>query len=257
MLNQDDFVYKKFKQHIEEKGLSINKIEDDFVFISQGDFDLKISLENLQRNFERDKDEVYIEEFVSSILEGFEPLPEWIVAKKNVFPSLFPSSYEYDDFINYPITEKFNTVFIYSDDFKNTWLTYEQLTKWNISEKEFIETVYKNIQLELLNTSFQIDLIENIKLGFFETEHTTLKSSLLLSKNLKEKVINELGWPICAVLPVRDFCYLFSEKDFDFFSDRLGAIVVEEYKNSGYPITTEIIKISDDGIKAIGEYPVE
>ena len=72
---------------------------------------------------------------------------------------------------------------------------------------------------------------------------------------MKEKVKKEFGFPFYAVIPVRDFCYIFSENDFDFFSDRISQIVVDEYKKSGYPITTEILKFTDKGVEAVGQYP--
>jgi len=33
--------------------------------------------------------------------------------------------------------------------------------------------------------------------------------------------------------------------------------VVKEYKESGYPITTEILKFTDQGVEAVGKYPME
>jgi len=81
-----------------------------------------------------------------------------------------------------------------------------------------------------------------------------LKSALLFSTNLKQKVSSIIGWPIYCVLPVRDFCYIFSASDKDKLINELGQTVVKEYNESGYEITKEIIKISYDGIEAIGKY---
>lgn len=255
---EEDIFFDKIKNALEEQGLSIDRIDEEgLIYVTNGELELRISLDNVRKEYERDKDETYISEFISAITYSLEPIPDWEIAKSNIFLSLFPSDYDYGDFVNYPVTEKFHTVFIYSSDSKNTWVDYDQLKEWNISEKELVATAYRNMDEELSKTSLEITIIEDRKLAYLETEHDTLKSSLLLSKNLKEKVFAELGWGICAVLPVRDFCYLFSEKDFDFFSERLGSVVVDEYKKSGYPITTEIIKISDEGITAFGEYSVE
>jgi hypothetical protein len=35
----------------------------------------------------------------------------------------------------------------------------------------------------------------------------------------------------------------------------MGSVVVNEFRSSGYPITTEVLRISDDGIEAIGRFP--
>ena len=74
---------------------------------------------------------------------------------------------------------------------------------------------------------------------------------------MKNKIESDFGFPFYAVIPVRDFCYIFSENDFAFFSERIGKVVVDEYKQSGYPITTEILKFTDEGVETVGQYPVE
>jgi hypothetical protein len=94
---------------------------------------------------------------------------------------------------------------------------------------------------------------DGLRLAFFETSIEGVKSALLFSELLKEKVEAVLGWPIYCVLPVRDFCYMFSEKDDELLS-RLGEIVLEEYSKSAYPVTTEALLISDEGIKTVGKY---
>ncbi|RXM45414.1 hypothetical protein BOW55_16090 [Flavobacterium sp. YO12] len=85
-------------------------------------------------------------------------------------------------------------------------------------------------------------------------EEVSLKSSCLFSSNFKNLVQNNIGFPFYAVIPVRDFCYVFAEEDFDYFSQYLGTVVLEEYSGSGYPITTEILKFSETGVEAIGKY---
>jgi hypothetical protein len=106
-------------------------------------------------------------------------------------------------------------------------------------------------------TEITFDTIENRKLGLINVEHESLKGALLFAPAMREKVKRDFGFPFYAVIPVRDFCYIFSENDYDFFSDRIGVVVVEEFKQSGYPITTEILKFTDDGVKAVGKYPVD
>ncbi|HID66410.1 MAG TPA: hypothetical protein EYP32_06335 [Aquificaceae bacterium] len=74
---------------------------------------------------------------------------------------------------------------------------------------------------------------------------------------MAEKVKTDFSYPFFAVIPVRDFCYIFSENDFQFFASKIGKVVVDEYKKSGYQITTEILKFTEKGIEAVGKYPVE
>ena len=67
--------------------------------------------------------------------------------------------------------------------------------------------------------------------------------------------LKELGTSLYAVAPVRDFVYIFSKKSQ--LVNKVGKIVVEEYLNSPYPISTEVWDLSDNEIKAVGAYPVK
>ena len=85
------------------------------------------------------------------------------------------------------------------------------------------------------------------------TEETPFKASLILSPAFRELVSPTLGWPVYVVVPSRDFAFVIRREDRDFL-DRLGHVVVREYDNSGYSITTDVLEVSDDGIKAIGSF---
>jgi hypothetical protein len=148
----------------------------------------------------------------------------------------------------------FNTVFVYEEKLSKKWIDETQVEKWGIDNETLVRYANLNLDKEVEKASLEIELIEGKKLGLIETNEETKKSAFLLSKKLKDIVRKELGWPIYAVIPVRDFVYLFSEEDAEFFIERVGGVVVQEYNESGYPITTEILKCSDDGIVAIGKY---
>jgi hypothetical protein len=70
---------------------------------------------------------------------------------------------------------------------------------------------------------------------------------------LKQKVQRAIGWPIYAVVPCRDFAYIFATQD-EGLIPRLGNVVVNECERSGYPITTEVLRISDTGTTAVGSF---
>jgi len=78
------------------------------------------------------------------------------------------------------------------------------------------------------------------------------KASVIFADAFKPLVESVLGWPVLAVLPCRDFIYVVADKSP--LVGRLGAVVVKEYRSSGYPITTEVLRISEDGIEAIGSF---
>jgi hypothetical protein len=65
-----------------------------------------------------------------------------------------------------------------------------------------------------------------------------------------------LGWPLMAVAPDRDFLFLWAARHTDFVG-RVGSVVVREYSEASYPISTEVWEITETRIKAVGEFPTE
>lgn len=254
-----DFVFDKFKFQIENNGMKIDSVDETgLIYISQGELTLKISLDNVRRNYERDKDESHISDLVQTLVSNSIELPKnWADAKDDIYISLFPNDHDFQEFLHTKITDEFSKVYVHSGQYKLTWITKNDLKKWNITETELDNQANNNADKLLKTTSIIFDTIENRKLGLIEVEHTTLKGALLFAPTMKEKIKSDFGFPFYAVIPVRDFCYIFSEKDFEFFSGRIGKVVVSEYKQSGYPITTEILKFTENGVEAVRKYPVD
>lgn len=254
-----DFVFDEFKSQIEKKGMKIDSVDETgLIYISQGEITLNVSLDNVRKNYERDKDESHISDLVQTLVSYSVELPkDWKDAKDSIYISLFPNDFDFKDFLHKQITEEFSKVYVYSGENKLTWITKDDLINWKITEIELDIQANSNADKLLEQAIISFDTIENRKLGILEVEHSTLKGALLFAPSMKEKVKKDFGFPFYAVIPVRDFCYIFSEKDFEFFSGRVGRVVVDEYKNSGHPITTELLKFTDNGVEAVGKYPVE
>lgn len=254
-----DFVFDEFKSQIESNGMKIDSVDETgLIYISQGELTLKISLDNVRKNYERDKDKTHISDLVQTLLSYSIELPKnWADAKADIYISLFPNDFDFQDFIHRQITDEFSKVYVHSGQDKFSWITKKEIEQWGVTETEIDNQANNNADKLLKQTKISLDTIENRKLGLIEAEHTTLKGALLFAPTMKEKIKTDFGFPFYAVIPVRDFCYIFSEKDFDFFAERIGKVVVDEYKQSGYPITTEILKFTDNGVEAVGKYPVE
>jgi hypothetical protein len=254
-----DFVFDKFKSQIEKYGMKIDSVDKTaLIYISQGETTLKVSLDNVRKNYERDKDTSHISDMVQILVSYSIELPsKWTDAKNDIYISLFPNDHDFQNFLHVKITDEFSKVYVHSGQDKLTWIATDDLKEWNITAAELDKQANSNADMLLSVTPISFDTIENRKLGLIEAEHTSLKAALLFAPTMKEKVKTDFGFPFYAVIPVRDLCYIFSEKDFDFFSKRIGQVVLDEYKKSGYPITTEILKFNDKGVEAVGKYPIK
>lgn len=254
-----DFVFEKFKSQIESEEMKIDSVDEDgLVLISQGEITLKISLDNVRRNYERDKDESHISDLVQLLVSYSIEIPAtWSEVKDKIYISFFPNDYDFKSFLHFEVTNEFSKVYVYSGQDKLTWITKNDLMKWGITEIDIENQVNINANRLLADTPISFNEIEEHKLGLIEVEQASLKGALLFAPAMKDKIENDFGFPFYAVLPVRDFCYIFSETDFEFFAARIGKVVVDEYTQSGYPITTEILKFTAEGVEAVGKYPVD
>ncbi|MCU4177885.1 hypothetical protein [Carboxylicivirga sp. N1Y90] len=254
----EDFVLNEFSRQIETIGLKIDSIDNTgLIHIKTNEINLEISLYNLRRDFERDKDTSAITDFVKTLETYTVGIPDWQEAKDSIYVSIVSNDMEFHDFIHAEVTEEISKTYVYSGNNQFSWISNSNLEKWKISDIELENQANENADRLLSDTEITFEIIENRKLGLINAEHVTLKGALLFAPTMNDKIKDDIGFPYYAVLPVRDFCYIFSEKDFDFFSARIGSVVVDEFKKSGYPITTEILKFSDNGVEAVGKYPTE
>lgn len=258
MQEREDLLFERFKAKIADLGLSIDTIDEDgLIHINTGENTLEISLDNVRKSYEQDGNFDHLDNLVESIHSYLmdTPMPSWENSKHNVYLSLFPSNHDFGDCLNSPLTPSFSKNYLYHDGSQFTWITYQQLKGWEISETEFKLQVAENMRLLLNNSDVETSVLKSgEQLGYIETEIPELKAALLFADNLKDKVSSTFGWPVYCVLPVRDFCYIFSSKDRESLIEKLGTVVLKEFEESGYAITKEIIEISDEGIKAIGTY---
>ena len=257
----EDIILERFKTRVIDLGLSIDHIDEEgLVFITVDDQILTVSLDNVRKSYEEEGSFDHLDSLVESIHNKLiEPeMPEWTWAKEKVFLSLFPSDFNYGDIIYEPVSKDFIRHYVYYEHNEYNWITFPQLAKWEITEATLKAQVDVNMNALLDASRIETTTLESGEtLGYFETAMDGLKSALLFAGNLKGKLQPLLGWPVYAVLPLRDFCYVFSEKDKPRLTELLADTVIKAYEEGGYEITSEIIRISDDGIHAVGKFKTD
>jgi hypothetical protein len=257
----EDIILQRFKTRVEDLGLIIDHIDEEgLVFITVDDQVLTVSLDNVRKSYEQEGSFDHLDALVESIHNKLiEPeMPEWAQAKEKVFLSLFPSDFNYGDIVYEPVSKDFIRHYVYYEHDEYHWITFPQLEKWQITEATLKAQVDVNMNALLDASGIETTTLESGEtLAYFETEMEGVKSALLFAGNLKKKLHPLLGWPVYAVLPVRDFCYVFSEKDKPGLIEFLADIVIKTYQEGGYEITSEIIRISDGGVHAVGKFKTD
>ena len=248
-----------FRSELQQRGIKYTEAADGRYVVQINELDVSASLDNVRRNYDRDGDRGAIVRFVDQLSATFaDELPSWDDVRPYVRYSLEPADYEggLDDCLFDSVTSDLHKVFVYTsqDGSQITWISDSQVKDWGVARAEIVRRAETNMRDIIAQTECQCDEIDGVKLGMLSSEETPFKASLILSPAFRGLVSPVIGWPVCVVAPCRDFVYVISAKDRQFLG-RLGAVVIREYNCSGYPITKDVLEVSDAGIKAIGTFP--
>ena len=243
-----------FLDELTKRNIEVNVDDEGNYTLDACGLSIKVSLENVSRDFERDRDPNRIVTFVDSITNLL-VLPDWQEAKGRIRWQLEPSDHKFADTLREAVSDKVSLVLVYVDpsDTQIRWLTAADAEKWNKTRADLMAAAKENMDLILRRTKIETAPVEGHQLGILGNELVAFKAALLICPNLKEVVEPVLGWPLFAVMPCRDFVYLLNQKDQPLLG-RMGQVVMREYQKSGYPISTEVFEISDQCIRAIGDY---
>jgi hypothetical protein len=245
----------RFLSALQKRGIPDHRrLEDGRFVVSVNGTDCTVSLDNVARIAMRDGDFGAIDQLVDRLFSiRLEPR-SWQDAVLGLRLSVESSTVELGDAIQLPVGGHVVQVLALVDDEESqiAWVSPRQLEGWGVSERLALDAALANMNTLLEKTQLEIQEAAGCKLGMFLTS-SPLKASLVLAPALREKVLDPIGWPVFAVIPCRDFLYVFRDEA---LIGRLGGVVVREFRESGYPISTEVFRISDEGIRAIGTFPV-
>lgn len=262
-LSEHDLIFQHFKRKIEAMKLSIASVdENEGIHIELGDEELVVSLKNIRKAFEVDNNLEPINKLILAIEEYliFSGIPKWELAKDKVYFQLHDIIYDDQDTIIEPLTPSLVKRYGFDSGLSFLPISETHLEKWGISRNTVLEKANENLNLLLLRSRIERALDEDSKLlAYFETdkEFEHYKASLPFCSKFMVKVAPFFGSPIYCVIPVRDTCHFFSRDDYEYFKDDLRDFVLGEFLERPYPLSTEIIQISELDIKVVHDYRKE
>jgi hypothetical protein len=214
-----------------------------------------VSLDNLTRAYGQERDISKISRFVDTILGMPADVHDWADARNGMFFCFEPSDHAERSDFRMPLSDHVDRVPVHWNASGNhiTWLTQHMLDGWQISLSDAIARASENMAGALAQANIERWEAAGGWIGSLTTE-TPFKAALILAPNLKEIASPLLGWPLLAVFPDRDFLFLWDAANHE-ITNRVGHVVVEEFNAAPYPLTTEVFRIDDDGIAAIGAFP--
>jgi hypothetical protein len=220
-----------------------------------GESIVTVNLENVGREFDQTGDESLIVHFVQTLREHPCLVPStWEEVRPRVYLTVEPADHSFGDTCYQPISEQVAIVLVYISPSQQhiVWLTPDILSRLGMCRERAEAHAMDNLARLLDATPLETTEADGHTLGMLAT-HSPLKASLIFAPNLRAKVEAKLGWPVLAVIPNRDFCYLIPTAA-ESLLGRIGQVVVSEYSKRGYPVSTEVFRIDDTGPKAIGAF---
>jgi hypothetical protein len=214
-----------------------------------------VSLENVARDLARDGDPARMTRFVDVVLAP-KGLPSWTECRSHVYWCIESAAQDFETTILERISDKVVRVAVATDEGESAleWLTAEQLGQWKVTRDEVERAAFGNLDALLARSRPpEVQEMHGAKLGMLPIE-SVFKSSVIFAPGFRAYVQPAIGWPILAIIPDRDFIYVIAERDRGLL-DYMGQVVQREYRSAAYPISTEVLRVSDRGIEALGAFP--
>lgn len=248
----------RFVAAMDERQWPYERIGDGIYRVRINGQTLTINSRNVRAEAIRDDDAGAIDRFLDRAAAPLRALPPWAEASVNLFPMIDSTAVELGpENVSRELSDHARTVLVHYAP-KQGMLFFvrdSDLAAWRVSADDAWAAADQSFRAVVAGTRVELIKRGDLVLGMLHAPEP-YKASMILSPALKSQLPEELGWPVLAVAPARDFVYLFRKDDEEALA-RLGTVVVREFRGSGYPVSPEVWELSDDGARAIGAYPVE
>ncbi|MCB9469169.1 MAG: hypothetical protein H6677_12920 [Candidatus Obscuribacterales bacterium] len=241
-------VHTALLEALKKSGFVVQKENaDNSIEIAVNGMSVTMHPDNLYKECIRDNSLQPIDNWIEAIVEGTTTPGSWEDSKPGILYSAVISDMNVPGVLKKRVTDRFDRALIWMLPSNNSfeWLNKSYLDKWNVDEKTVEETASRNMAVLLDKTPVKILQKGDSKLAVFDTD-SKLKASFIFCPNFKTKMKETIGWPVYAIAPCSDFFMATTDKE---IAARFGPTVIKEYNSSDNPVTSEVLFISDDGIK--------
>ncbi|MBA2113177.1 hypothetical protein [Bremerella alba] len=249
-------VREQFERELTQRGFSFTiDPESGRHLLTVDERQLKVSLDNLERELASDVDAERVARFVDTVIASAKPNTNDYAAER-LFWSLEPNDHQEKADYCVAVSDSVDRVLVHLSACGSaiSWVTPNVLEILGLSELEASDNAFANLSHEVDAATLEAQEVDGVPLGYVITA-LPFKAALILAPNLRQLVKDKLGWPVMAVVPDRDFLYLWGAQHQE-FAGRVGPVVVREYTRSPYAISTEVYRIDDDGLQAVGAFPL-
>ena len=132
------------------------------------------------------------------------------------------------------------------------WVTLTDLTDWKVSARDVIAVAGQHMN-ELMHQA-KIEFVEmsGRRFAYLSLEQEWDKANLCMTSEFKRRIQAEFTWPVRVAVPAINYMLIVPAEDEDLLA-RIAQGAVNEYHDADYPLSLEILELSDKGIAVVGK----
>lgn len=253
-------VEQRFLQALMTRGLRLKDVRDDsgrYVVDIRGT-ESAVTLENIAREVARTGDLAIVDRFVESLLHHPE-VPPWDEARAGL--RLLAKSSRFGvarGCVFCDVSEGIHLYLVHDVEEAPSlaFVSGEKLEEWGVGADEAFAVGRENMDQLLERTELVLDTYQGRRFGWFEAD-PVFSGSLFAAPGLKSKAEPLVGWPALVLAPRRDLLWVLPSEGCADLLDLLGPRCVQEFEDSGYPVSTELLFFDDPGYRVVGRFTRE
>jgi hypothetical protein len=124
----------------------------------------------------------------------------------------------------------------------------QDLARWNVSRYDIDAIAEHNMALLLCGRFFRMREDESVRYATFESPAAPSSASFCLCNYFRWLMKSTFGFPLYVALPSRNTLRIFPESSVSTI-ELMRNELIEDYCSNSYPITTEVLEITESGIQ--------
>lgn len=247
-----------FEQELRQRGIFFSRNEDGTYHVEASpSYQPTVHLGNLAREWEKEPAADMVHHFVRVVLDsGTFSDTSWETARAGIYFCLFPTedlkdpSWQGLGPLRDELSPGLAKLYAYDRREAGTtvWISGSDLAHWGVTAEEIRALAMQHMNEKMRQAEVDFIDVGTRRIAILGTEETNLKASLMLTEEFARRMKAEFTWPVYTLVPADDYMFIVPTDDEDLLNRAAGA-AMREYERVDLPLSREIFKISDEGVR--------
>lgn len=259
MFNRDKFL-KAFKIKLQKKNFTLGRqVKPNVYEITSGTITFSINVGDARESFLVSSNEA-IDNLMLQVEMDFASkyrLVSFNNAQSCIRMLLIRAEDVTEDNISADFYNGMRKIIAFSTDNQNIFpLSISYMKKWGVPADVLFAVADRNMCEVLRKTDLYVSTISGrIKVIEFPAENSRLRSSLLLCSTFRKVISDKLGSRFLIVVPSAESILAVQDVTNNII-ESFGPVVLDEYRKSTYPLSTEVLLFTPNGISTAGKFQI-